>query len=355
MFYREASQFKTNYAADQQIFPILQDRLGFLALLVVAFVAMPALGNDYWFNGLLIPFLILSLATLGLNILTGFTGQISLGSAGFMGVGAFAAYNFALRIEGLPILASFVLASLCAALIGVVFGLACGRIKDFYLIVATLGSQFFIQWVLTKFAWLTNYSASGVITAQKIVIGGVPFDTPVRRYVFVLAIVSVMALAAKNMMRGAFGRSCMAVRDMDIAANVIGIRVFRTKLAAFAVSSFYCGMAGALWAFAYVGTVEPEAFDLDRSLQVLFMAIIGGLGSIMGSFLGAAFILLLPIVMNLIGSAVAGQAIDSSVVAHVEQIVYGALIIWLLIVEPGGLVRLWQVGKEKLRLWPFPR
>lgn len=355
MFYREASQFKSEYAADQQIFPILQDRVGFLALIAIAFVVVPALGNDYWFNGLLIPFLILALATLGLNILTGFAGQISLGSAGFMGVGAFAAYNFALRVDGLPILGSFVLASLCAAVVGVLFGLTCYRIKDFYLIVATLGSQFFIEWVLTKFGWLTNYSASGVITAQKIVILGVAFDTPVRRYLLVLFIVALMALAAKNMMRGAFGRACMAVRDMDVAAHVIGIDVFRTKLLAFAVSSFYCGMAGALWAFAYVGTVEPQAFDLDRSLQILFMAIIGGLGSIMGSFLGAAFIMLLPILMNVLSTSLFGQTIDGSIVAHVEQVVYGALIIWLLVVEPRGLVRLWQIGKEKLRLWPFPR
>ena len=355
MFYREASQFKSDYAADQQIFPILQDRVGFVVLLAVAFLAVPVFGNDYWFNGLLIPFLILALATLGLNILTGFAGQISLGSAGFMGVGAFAAYNIALRVDGMPILGTFVLASLCAAAIGVLFGLACYRIKDFYLIVATLGSQFFIEWVLTKFGWLTNYSASGVITAQKIVILGVTLDTPVRRYLVVLCIVTLMTLAAKNMMRGTFGRACMAVRDMDVAADVIGIDVFRTKLLAFAVSSFYCGMAGALWAYAYVGTVEPQAFDLDRSLQILFMAIIGGLGSIMGSFLGAAFIMLLPIVMNLMSTSLFGQALDASVVAHVEQVVYGALIIWLLVVEPRGLVRLWQIGKEKLRLWPFPR
>lgn len=355
MFYREASQFKSDYASDQQIFPILQDRIGFFALLFVAFVAVPLLGNDYWFNGLLIPFLVLSLATLGLNFLIGYTGQISLGSAGFMGVGAFAAYNFMLRIDGMPILGGFVLASLCAALIGVLFGLVCYRIKDFYLIVATLGSQFFIEWALTKFGWLTNYSASGVITAQKIVILGVAFDSPMMRYLLVLTIVTLLALAAKNMMRGAFGRSCMAVRDMDVAADVIGIDVFRTKLTAFAVSSFYCGMAGALWAFAYVGTVEPQAFDLDRSLQILFMAIIGGLGSVMGSFLGAAFILLIPILMNLVATAISGQAIDASVVAHLEHVLYGVLIIWLLIVEPRGLVRLYQIGKEKMRLWPFPR
>jgi branched-chain amino acid transport system permease protein len=354
MLYREASQFKTAYAADQQIFPILQDRVGFLVLLVVAFVVVPLAGNDYIFSGLLIPFMILSLAALGLNLLTGYTGQISLGSAGFMGVGAFAAYNFALRVDGMPLLGSFVLASLCAALIGVLFGLCCYRIKDFYLIVATLGSQFAIEWVLTKFEWLTNYSDSGVITAQKMVILGVALDTPVRRYMLVLTIVALMTLAAKNMMRSTFGRNCMAVRDMDVAAEVIGINVFLTKLRAFAVSSFYCGMAGALWAFAYVGTVEPQAFDLDRSLQILFMAIIGGLGSIMGNFFGAAFIMLLPILMSMIGALFFGRAVDASVIAHVEQVVYGALIIWLLIVEPHGLVRLWQIGKEKLRLWPFP-
>lgn len=323
-------------------------------MLAVAFVAVPLLGNDYLFSGLLIPFLILSLAALGLNLLTGYAGQISLGSAGFMGVGAFAAYNFILRIPGLPMLVGFVLAALCAAVVGVLFGLCCYRIKDFYLIVATLGSQFTTEWVLTKFGWLTNYSDSGVITAQKIVILTIPFDTPVRRYVLVLGVVILMTLAAKNMMRGAFGRNCMAVRDMDVAAGVIGISVFRTKLTAFAVSSFYCGMAGALWAYAYIGTVEPQAFDLDRSLQVLFTVIIGGMGSILGNFLGAAFIMLLPILMNVVGSHVAGHALDEGVIANVEQITFGTLIIWLLIVEPLGLARLWQTGKEKLRLWPFP-
>ena len=259
MLYREAGQYKTAYAKDQRIFPILQDRRAFAALMAVAFVVVPVAGTEYWFNGLLIPFLILSLATLGLNILTGYAGQISLGSAGFMGVGAFAAYNFMLRVDGMPILGAFALASLCASAIGILFGLSCQRIKDFYLIVATLGSQFFIEWALTKFGWLTDYNPSGVITAQKIVILGVAFDTPVRRYLLVLSIVVLMALAAKNMMRGAFGRNCMAVRDMDVAAGVIGISVFRTKLMAFGVSAFYCGMAGALWAYAYVGTVEPQA------------------------------------------------------------------------------------------------
>jgi len=354
MLYREASQYKTTYAADQQIFPILQDRWGIFALLLLAFVVVPLVGNDYIFSGLLIPFLILSLAALGLNLLTGYTGQISLGSAGFMAVGAFAAYNFMLRVDGMPVLGSFVLASLCAALVGVLFGLCCYRIKDFYLIVATLGSQFFIEWVLTKFGWFTDYSASGVITAQKIVIFGAAFDSPVSRYMLVLAIVVLMTLAAKNMMRSTFGRNCMAVRDMDVAADVIGINVFWTKLMAFAVSSFYCGMAGALWAFVYIGTVEPQAFDLDRSLQILFMVIVGGMGSIAGNYFGAAFILLLPIFISQVGALLFGYGVDKSVVEHMVQVVFGTLIILMLIVEPHGLARLWQIGKEKLRLWPFP-
>ena len=148
--------------------------------------------------------------------------------------------------------------------------------------MATLAAQFFIVWFLTKVGWFTNYSASGVITAQQIVILGYAFDTPAAKYLLVLSIVAVLALAAKNMVRGNVGRSWMAVRDMDVAAEVIGIRLMRAKLLAFAVSSFYCGVAGALYAYAYLGTVEPEAFNLDLSFRILFMVIIGGVGTILG-------------------------------------------------------------------------
>src|SRR5690242_16847580 len=170
MLYREAGQFKTTYAADTAMFPILQDRIGFVALLLVAFVAVPILASPYLFSAILIPFLILSLAAIGLNILTGYAGQLSLGAAAFMAVGAFASYNFQLRVEGIPILASFVLAGLTAAGVGVLFGLPSLRIKGFYLAVATLAAQFFIVWCLTKFPWLSNNSSSGVISAQRVVI-----------------------------------------------------------------------------------------------------------------------------------------------------------------------------------------
>jgi branched-chain amino acid transport system permease protein len=361
MLYREAGQFKVSYAKDQQIFPIRQDRIAVLAIVVFAFVVVPLIGNQYWFSAILIPFLIFSLAALGLNILTGYAGQLSLGTAAFMAVGAFAAYNFVLRVPGIPLLVVFALAGGCAAGIGIVFGLPSLRIKGFYLAVATLAAQFFVVWVLIRFPWFSNHSSSGVITAQKMTILGIDFDTPVEKYLLTLSIVAVMALALKNMVRGSTGRAWMAVRDMDVAAEVIGIQLMRTKLLAFAVSSFYCGVAGALYAYAYLGTVEPEAFTLDLSFRILFMVIIGGLGSILGSFLGAAFITLLPVLLNVTVPALNGflqatfqWSFPATITSNLELVVFGGLIIFFLIVEPQGLARLWQIGKEKMRLWPFP-
>jgi branched-chain amino acid transport system permease protein len=357
MFYREAGQFKTTYAADQALFPIRQDRYAMLVILAVAFVGIPLLSSDYWLTALLIPFLVFSLATLGLNILTGYAGQLSLGTAAFMAVGAVAAYNFQLRIPGMPILLSFLLGGATAALVGVLFGLPSLRIKGFYLAVATLAAQFFIPWLVTKVGWFSNYSASGVISAQPIEILGKAFDTPQEKYLLVLAIVALLALLAKNLVRSRIGRAWMAVRDMDVAAEVIGIRILRTKLIAFAVSSFYCGVAGALYAFAYLGNVEPDGFNLDLSFRILFMVIVGGVGSILGSFLGAAFITLMPILLEVLlthGSRVFNLNLEPGVTSMMQLLVFGALIIFFLIVEPHGLARLWQITKEKLRLWPFP-
>src|SRR5438876_12031204 len=336
MLYREAGQFKTTYAADQQLFPIRQDRIGMAILLAAVFVGVPlaaatpaiagAIDFNYWFSGVLIPFLIFSLAALGLNILTGYAGQLSLGTAAFMAVGAFAAYNFELRMPGMPMLLSFVLAGIVAALIGIVFGLPSLRIKGFYLAVATLAAQFFVVWALTKFPWFSNHSTSGVINAQKMTILGYSFDSPVAKYLLVLSIVAVLALAAKNMVRRSVGRAWMAVRAMDVAAEVIGIRILHTKVMAFAVSSFYCGVAGALYAYAYLGTVEPEAFTLDLSFRILFMVIIGGAASILGSFLGAAFITLFPIFLNLASKWLEnalGIEMSHAVVSNTEAIIFG--------------------------------
>jgi branched-chain amino acid transport system permease protein len=357
MLYRENGQFKTSYLADQQIFPILQDRVAIGLLLVAAFVAVPLFGSEYMFRAIFIPFLILALAALGLNILVGYCGQISLGAGAFMAVGAYAAYNFQVRIDGMPVVVSMLLGGVCATAVGVVFGIPSLRIKGLYLAVATLAAQFFVDWAFLRIKWFTNDSASGSVSVANLSVLGLPVETPVAKYLFCLTFLAVFGLLAKNLVRGSIGREWMAIRDMDVAAAVIGIRPVYAKLTAFAVSSFIIGVAGALWGFVYLGSWEPAAFSLTRSFDLLFMVIIGGLGSIMGSFFGAAFIVLLPIVLDQLLPAIGalfGLNFDTALVAHVVFMIFGALIVFFLIVEPHGLARLWSMGKEKLRLWPFP-
>ena len=356
MLYREAGQFKSSYAADSAIMPIRQDRIALVLILVVAFVGIPLTASPYLFSAILIPALILALAALGLNILTGYAGQLSLGTAAFMAVGAFAAYNFALRIPGIPLLVAFAGGGIMAALVGIVFGLPSLRIRGFYLAVATLAAQFFILWCLTKVGWFTNHNPSGVITAQQMVIAGYAFDSPQEKYLLVLSIVTLMAFAAKNMARGNIGRQWMAIRDMDVAAEVIGIRPMRAKLLAFAVSSFYCGVAGALFAYAYLGTVEPEAYSLDLSFRILFMIIIGGVGTVLGAFLGSAFIVIVPIALSIFVSFLDNTlhlGVPSSVGSNLQLMVFGGLIIFFLVVEPEGLNRLWRNIRNYFRVWPF--
>ena len=357
MFYRENGQFKTTYRADQQIFPIAQDRLALLIMLAVAFVAVPMVASDYMFRAILIPFLIFSLAAVGVNILVGYCGQISLGSGAFMAVGAYAAYNFFVRIEGMPLLIALVMGGVCAMLFGILFGLPSLRVKGLYLAVATLAAQFFADWMFLRIQWFTNYSPSGSVSVSNLQVFGFSLESPAAKYMFCLGLLAVIALLAKNLVRGAVGREWMAIRDMDVAAAVIGIRPMYAKLSAFAVSSFIVGIAGALWAFIYLGAWEPAAFSVDQSFRLLFMVIIGGMGSIMGSFFGAAFIVVLPIFLNQFLPALAsvvGIDMSTAGIAHAELMIFGGLIVWFLIVEPHGLAKLWSIAKQKLRLWPFP-
>ncbi len=357
MFYREAGQFKASYAADQAIFPILQDRIGLGVILAVAFVAVPLLGNEFLLASVMIPFLILALAAIGLNILVGYTGLLSLGTSGFMGVGAYAAYKLSTLFPQVNILVWIVFSGFFASAIGVLFGLPSLRIKGFYLAVATLAAQFFLQWCFVRIAWLYNYNPSGAIEVPGRTLLGIavtgPSATPVTRYLIVLSIVAVMTLIASNLVHGRIGRSWMAVRDMDIAAQLMGIKLLRTKLLAFAVSSFYCGVAGALMVFLWLGAAEPSAFDINQSFVLLFMVIIGGLGSLIGCFFGAALIHIMPIIIRALPEML-GLPIGSATVEHLTFLVVGVLIIFFLIVEPHGLARLWQIGKQKLRTWPFP-
>ena len=357
MIYREAGQFKTSYASDQAIFPIVQDRVLVVLGIVAAFVVPPLIGDDYWLQAVLIPFLIYALAALGLNLLTGYAGQLSLGTGAFMAVGAYSAFKLVSAFPWLNIVLVFLLSGLIAALVGVVFGIPSLRIKGFYLAVATLAAQFFLIWLFNKVGWFVNYAPSGTITAPPRTVLGImvtgPQASPGARYVMALAFVAVFALVAKNLVRGRVGRSWMAIRDRDIAAEIIGVRPMRTKLLAFAISSFYCGIAGAELVFLYLGSAETLAFDINLSFLVLFMVIIGGLGSVLGSFLGAAFIVLVPIFLANVPHTV-GLNLPVALSKQIELMVFGGLIIFFLIVEPHGLARLWQLSKEKLRLWPFP-
>jgi len=357
MIYRENGQFKTSYRADQAIFPIAQDRLFIGLLLVVAFVVVPGLASDYLLRALLIPFVIMSLAALGVNILVGYCGQISLGSGAFMAVGAYGAYNFFQRLPGMPLVPALILGGLCATCFGVLFGLPSLRVKGLYLAVATLAAQFFADWMFLRIKWFTLDTPSGSVSVSNLQVFGLPIDSAVSKYLFCLAMLVVIALLAKNLVRSAIGREWMAIRDMDVAAAVLGIRPMYAKLTAFAVSSFIIGVAGGLWAFVYLGAWEPAAFSVDQSFRLLFMVIIGGLGSIMGSFFGAAFIVVLPIALNQFLPAILGMfgiSISTAGISHAELMIFGVLIVWFLIVEPHGLAKLWSTGKQKLRLWPFP-
>jgi len=351
VLYRENGQFKTTYPEDQRILPIRQDRWAMALLLAVAFVVVPMVASEYLLRAVLLPFLILALAALGLNVLVGYCGQISLGAGGFMAVGAYAAYNVVARVDGMPLIVAILFGGLCATVVGVIFGLPSLRIRGLYLAVATLAAQFFADWAFLRIGWLTNNAP--VVGVRELAFFGLPLQSPLSRYVFCLSVVCLFALMTKNLTRTGIGRQWMAIRDMDVAAAVIGIRPVTAKLSAFAVSSFIIGVAGVLWAFLYLGSWESDAFSISRSLQLLFIIIIGGLGSIAGAFLGAAFMVLLPIVLDQVPHWF-GLSLSTTLVAHVMDMVLGILIVFFLIVEPHGLAKLCSIGKQKLRLWPFP-
>jgi branched-chain amino acid transport system permease protein len=357
MLYREAGQFKTSYASDQAVFPILQDRIGIAVVLAIAFVVIPLTDNDFLINAVMIPFLIFSLAAIGLNLLTGYTGLLSLGTGAFMGVGAYACYKLTSIFPNVNIIIWVIASGFFSAAVGTVFGLPSLRIKGFYLAIATLAAQFFLEWCFIRIPWLYNNNVSGAIEVpQREVFGMIvtgPRATAETRYYIVLTIVVLMTWTASNIVHGRIGRMWMAVRDMDIAAELMGIRLLPTKLLAFAVSSFYCGVAGALMVFFWYGGSEASVFNINQSFTILFMIIIGGLGSLLGSFLGAALIYILPIILRFVPPEL-GLPLQAATVEHMTFMVVGVLIVFFLIAEPAGLARLWQIGKQKLRVWPFP-
>src|SRR5215212_9888258 len=348
MLYREAGQFKTSYAADMAVFPLVQDRVG-IAVIIAAAYLIGFVGSSFLLQAVMIPFLVFSLAAIGLNILTGYAGLLSLGTGAFMGVGAYACYKLTTAFPSVNILIWILVSGFFSAAVGVAFGLPSLRIKGFYLAVATLAAQFFLQWCFIRVPWLVNYNVSGAIDAPLRTLFGIPImgatATPQTRYLVVLTLVIVLTWLASNLVHGRIGRAWMAVRDMDIAAELIGIKLLPTKLLAFAVSSYFCGVAGAAMVFLWYGSAEYTVFDINQSFNVLFMVIIGGLGSLIGAFFGAAFISILPTLLKF-GLPALGVPIEAATAEHLTAILVGALIILFLIIEPHGLARLWQIGKQ---------
>ena len=368
MFYREAGRLVESYAKDRRILPLIQDRfISTIFIVVVMYGIVTMFASDYMLSAILIPMMVLGIATLGLNIATGYTGQLSLGTAGFMCFGAFAAFNLLLRIDWMIIPLAFFLSGIIAGLVGILFGLPSLRIKGFYLIVSTLAAQFFAEWIFNAYPWFLNYTTSGVVAlppSHYRVFWGqemTPFSndfwyTYKGRYIVALTVTILLALACKNMVRSSTGRNWMAVRDMDIAANVIGISVAKTKLQAFFISTFYCGVAGAMYCYCYIGNLDFMIFNLRRSFLVMIMVIVGGLGSILGSFLGAIFVYGWPILITRLGDWIfGGGTLDTAFVENNSKIVVGTIIIVLLIREPGGFAALWTTAKQKLRIWPFTK
>ncbi len=357
VFYRESGQFKSSYQADMAVFPIRQDRIGMAIILAVAFGVIPIFGSTFLLTAVMIPFLVLSLATIGLNLLTGYTGLISLGTGAFMGVGAYACFKLTNAFPQVNVLVWVLVSGFFASAVGAAFGLPSLRIKGFYLTVATLAAQFFLGWCFQRIGWLRNDSTSGAIEPGTRTLFGAaitgPTASPQLRYLVVLTVVVALTWVASNIVRGRIGRMWMATRDMDLAAELIGIRLLPTKLLSFAVSSYFAGVAGALMVFFWYGAAEPDVFSIDLSFLILFMVIIGGLGSLIGSFMGAALIHILPIALRAVSSLL-GLPIQAATIEHLTFMIVGAMLIAFLIVEPHGLARLWQVGKQKLRVWPFP-
>jgi len=357
MFYRIAGQYKTSYEADFALFPVRQDAFLLGVILFLAFVVFPLTANEFAIQTLLIPVLIYALASLGLNILTGYAGQLSLGTGAFMGVGAYACYKLITIFPEMNMLVAILLSGFFSAAVGVVFGLPSLRIKGFYLAITTLAAQFFLVWLFEKWAWLYNYASSGAIQVPNIKMFGVYVAGPqagsLVQYYFVLCVVTLLTFVSINLTRGRIGRMWKAVRDMDIAAELVGINLLKSKLLAFAVSSYIVGIAGTLFVFEWRGAAEPNLFDVPLSFRILFIAIIGGLGSVIGNFMGAILIVALPVILNVLAEVFA-LPIGSSTLEQINVMIIGALIIFFLIAEPLGLARLWAVIREKLIIWPFP-
>jgi branched-chain amino acid transport system permease protein len=353
MFHSETGVFKTSYAADMGLYPLPVARWTVLAFALL-FVAVVPLACSAYLITLINLVLIAVVGALGLNILVGYTGQISVGHGAFMSVGAYTAANLITRL-GMPFWVAVPAGGLMAALIGAVVGIPSLRVKGIYLAIATLAAQFIIEWVINHVTWISGGIDASIQVPPPSVFG-LKLESQLQLYFFLLFFAALAIVGTLNLVRSRIGRAFIAIRDQDIAAEIIGINIFRYKLYAFAISSFYAGVTGVLYTY-YLGIANYEQFQIDVSIDYLAMIIIGGLGSVLGSIFGAIFITLLPIATRLLlsqfGDILFSKAQIENLIPDLRLVFFGGLIIFFLVVEPEGLNRLWRNIRNYFRIWPF--
>ncbi len=318
--------------------------------LALVLLAAPIFADRYWLSVVIAPWMILSLAGIGLNVKTGYAGLLSVGAGGFMAVGAYGMYAFAVHAGIENFLVALLLGGCAAAVLGFLVGIPSSRISGFYVMVTTLAAQFFLEWLFSKVPWFYNFGTVATISLPPMKLFGLAINQdPTVRYYVVVITVLILTWVARNLIESPIGRNWIAVRDMKTAARVIGIKVDNYKLLAFTIGGFFLGIAGAFWAFIFLGTVSTQSFDLTRSFQVLFIIIIGGLGTIRGNFIGAGFILLMPLVITVVMSSIFGDSVNSTLLSNMNKVIFGALIIVLLIKEPEGFDKIARNLGGKIR------
>ena len=353
MIHRESGVLKTTYEADMALYPLPIARWTVAAIAVLMFLVLPLILHEYYLS-IINLVSIAVVGALGLNILVGYTGQISIGHGAFMSVGAYTAANLVVRL-GLPFWVALPAGGLMAAAVGAVVGIPSLRIKGLYLAIATLAGQLIIEWVINHVTWISG-GVQASIQMPRPSLFGHEIATQTEMYFFLLFFVVVAVVGTMNLVRSRIGRAFIAIRDQDIAAEIIGIDIFRYKLVAFGISSFYAGVTGVLYTY-YLGIANYEQFQIVTSIDYLAMIIIGGLGSILGSIFGAIFVTLLPIVIRLAmenwGAFLFAGADINNLIPNLRLIVFGGLIIVFLVLEPEGLNRLWRNIRSYFRVWPF--
>jgi branched-chain amino acid transport system permease protein len=352
MLHRECGVFKTSYAADMAICPLPLARWT-VAGLVALFVALPLSLSEYYLS-ILNLILIAVVGALGLNILVGYTGQISVGHGALMSVGAYTAANLITRLHA-PFWLAVPGGGAMAAAIGAVIGVPSLRIKGLYLAIATLAGQLIIEWTINHVPWISGGVQASIDVPRPSVLG-TQLKTQTQLYYFLLFFAALATVGMMNLARSRIGRAFIAIRDQDVAAEIIGIDIFRYKLLSFAVASFYAGVTGVLYTY-YLGVANYEQFQINVSIDYLAMIIIGGLGSVLGSIFGAIFVTMLPIAtrwtLEGLGGLIFSPSELANIIPNLRLVIFGALIIIFLALEPEGLNRLWRNVLGYFRVWPF--